>query len=57
MMEKMVETAMKKTSKKQIAKPKIIKIEGIHTKKYFENLRATYKDEKVVFILPDGREM
>lgn len=48
---------MKKTPKKQIAKPMIIKIDGIHTKKYLDNLKATYKDEKVVFILPDGREM
>lgn len=48
---------MKKTSKKQIAKPKIIKIDGIHTKKYLDNLKATFKDEKVVFILSDGREI
>ena len=48
---------MKKAPKKQITKPKIIKIDGIHTKKYLENLRATYKDEKVVFILSDGREI
>ena len=48
---------MKKTPKKQIAKPTIIKIDGIHTKKYLDNLKATYKEEKVVFILPDGREL
>lgn len=47
---------MKKTTK-QTMKPKIVKIEGIHTKKYIENLKATYKDEKVVFIMSDGREI
>ena len=43
---------MKKTPKKQ-ATIKKIKIDGIHTKKYLEMLKATYKDEKVVFILLD----
>lgn len=48
---------MKKTSQKQTMNQKIIKIDGIHTKKYLDNLKTTYKDEKVVFILPDGREI
>lgn len=48
---------MKKTPKKQTTAIKKIKIEGLHTKKYIENLRATFKDEKVVFILEDGREI
>lgn len=48
---------MKKTPKKQMATQKKIKIDGIHTKKYLEKLKTTYKDEKVVFVLPDGREI
>ena len=48
---------MKKTPQKQMATPKIIKIDGIHTKKYLDNLKATYKNEKVVLILQDGRKI
>ena len=34
-----------------------IKIKDIHTKKYLDNLKkTTYKDKKVVFILPNGKE-
>ena len=36
---------------------KKIKLNEIHSKKYIDNLKeTTYKDEKVVFILPSGRE-
>lgn len=34
-----------------------IKIKDIHTKNYLEHLKkTTYKDKKVVFILPNGKE-
>ena len=47
---------MKKT-KTEIAAQKKIKLEGNHSIKYLELLKeTTYKGEKVVFILPSGRE-
>ncbi len=47
---------MMETSKKQ-ATMKKIKMNEIHSKKYIDNLKeTTYKGEKVVFILPSGRE-
>jgi len=34
-----------------------IKVKDIHTKHYLDNLKkTTYKDKKVVFILPNGKE-
>ena len=34
-----------------------IKLTEYHSKKYLENLKkTTYKDKKVVFILPNGKE-
>ena len=51
-----METAMMETSKEK-ATLKKIKLNEIHSKKYIEKLKeTTYKDEKVVFILPSGRE-
>lgn len=48
---------MKETKPKQMSSIKKIKIDGIHTSKYLERLKeTTYKNEKVVFILPSGRE-
>lgn len=42
---------VKTTEKKEI------KINEPHTKKYLDKLReTTYKDKKVVFILPNGKE-
>ena len=42
---------------KEKATVKKIKLNEIHSKKYIDNLKeTTYKDEKVVFILPSGRE-
>lgn len=47
---------MMETSKEK-ATLKKIKLNEIHSKKYIDNLKeTTYKDEKVVFILPSGRE-
>ncbi len=43
-----------KTEEKGI---KRIACKEYHSKKYFERLKATtYKNEKVVFILPNGKE-
>ena len=37
--------------------PKIIKLNDYHSIKYLELLKeTTYKNEEVVFILPNGRE-
>jgi len=47
-----MEKTKKTSTKKQI---KTIKLDKIHTKKYLDNLKATYEEE-VVFILPSGRE-
>lgn len=34
-----------------------IKIKDIHTKKYLDNLKkTTFKNKKVIFILPSGKE-
>ena len=46
---------MKENKTVQTATIKKIKLDGIHTKKYLDNLKTTYK-EKVVFIMPSGRE-
>ena len=47
----MMEVPKEKTTMKKI------KLNEIHSKKYIEKLKeTTYKDEKVVFILPDGKE-
>ena len=62
-MTKVMETAMKNNQpmetammeKKQIIQK--IKLNENHTVKYLEKLKeTTYKNEKVVFILPNGRE-
>lgn len=44
-------------NKQNQMEPKKIKIKEIHSKEYLDKLkRTTYKDEKVVFILPSGKE-
>lgn len=46
---------MEQTVKNQ--EPIQIKINEYHTKKYLEKLKeTTYKNKKVVFILPNGKE-
>lgn len=46
-----------KNKKMEQAAPKKIHLEKHHSIKYLEMLKeTTYKDEKVVFILPNGRE-
>ena len=52
---KIVETASLDVNQ-ELAVTKI-KIDKIHTKKYLDNLKETaYKNKKVVFILPSGKE-
>ena len=53
---KVMETAMSQKPAKLREPIKKIKIEGIHTKKYLNNLKTTYLGQKVVFILPSGKE-
>lgn len=48
---------MVKPQKVETTMPKMIKLNDFHSIKYLEKLRqTTYKNEKVVFILPNGRE-
>nr|DAL10366.1 MAG TPA_asm: hypothetical protein [Caudoviricetes sp.] len=55
-MNKEIETTKLETIKEVSAVTKIKLIE-FHTKKYLENLKeTTYKNKKVVFILPNGKE-
>lgn len=51
-----VETASVNKINVENERTKIV-IKEFHSKKYLDNLRkTTYKDKKVVFILPDGKE-
>lgn len=52
---KIVETASLDVNQ-ELAVTKV-KIDKIHTKKYLDNLKeTTYKNKKVVFVLPSGKE-
>ena len=56
-MEKTVETSMKNQKKAEMAAPMKVQLMEHHSIKYLEMLKeTTYKDKKVVFILPNGRE-
>lgn len=51
-----VETASVNKINVENERAKIV-IKEFHSKKYLDNLRkTTYKDKKVVFVLPDGKE-
>lgn len=51
-----VETASVNKINAENERTKIV-IKEFHSKKYLDNLRkTTYKNKKVVFVLPDGKE-
>lgn len=53
---KVVEAIQPNNKKETIFAEKII-VKELHSKKYLDNLReTTYKNKKVVFILPNGKE-